>query len=231
MQRDQVSGATVTRLPAYLRVLLEAASDGIASMSSETLAQLSGNKPATVRRDMSSLSISGTRGVGYDVKHLVYEISVVLGVNQEWPVVIVGSGNLGRALANYSALADRGFPVRALIDVAPDLIGEPIAHLTVAPLSQLAELVDRCGITVGVIATPAPAAQGVADLLIRAGVTSLLNFTPTALTVPVGVQVRGVDLATELQILSFYQQRTSSARRGVGVPLGALRAIDQEAIG
>lgn len=231
MKRDRVSEATVARLPSYLRVLVDAATDGSATISSEHLAQLSGNQPATVRRDLSSLSITGTRGVGYDVKHLVYEISVVLGVNQEWPVVIVGAGNLGRALANYEALADRGFPVRVLIDIDPTLVGQHVAGVTVSPLEHLERLVQEQGITVGVIATPADAAQAVAEHLVAAGVTSLLNFTATPLSVSDDVQVRSVDLATELQILSFYQQRTSSARDGVGVPLGTLRALDREAVG
>lgn len=231
MKRDRVSEATVARLPSYLRVLVDAATEGSATISSEHLAQLSGNQPATVRRDLSSLSITGTRGVGYDVKHLVYEISVVLGVNQEWPVVIVGAGNLGRALANYEALADRGFPVRVLIDIDPTLVGQHVAGVTVSPLEHLERLVQEQGITVGVIATPADAAQAVAEHLVAAGVTSLLNFTATPLSVSDDVQVRSVDLATELQILSFYQQRTSSARDGVGVPLGTLRALDREAVG
>ncbi len=221
----------MARLPSYLRVLVDAATEGTTTVSSEHLAQLSGNQPATVRRDLSSLSISGTRGVGYDVKHLVYQISVELGVNQEWPVVIVGSGNLGRALANYEALAERGFPVRVLIDIDPALVGQSVAGVAVSPLGCLAQLVDEQAITVGVIATPAKAAQEVADRLVAAGVTSLLNFTATPLVVADDVQVRGVDLATELQILSFYQQRTSSARDGVGVPLATLRALEQEAVG
>ncbi len=221
----------MARLPSYLRVLVDAATDGSASISSEHLAQLSGNQPATVRRDLSSLSITGTRGVGYDVKHLVYQISVVLGVNQEWPVAIIGSGNLGRALANYEALSERGFPVRVLIDIDPELVGRRVAGVVVSGLDALEQLVAAEGITVGVIATPAEAAQDVADRLVAAGVTSLLNFTSTPLAVADEVQVRGVDLATELQILSFYQQRTSSARDGVGVPLATLRALEQEVAG
>lgn len=226
-----MSGATVARLPSYLRVLVDAATDGAPSISSEHLAQLSGNQPATVRRDLSTLSIAGTRGVGYDVKHLVHEISLILGVNREWPVVIVGSGNLGRALANYDALATRGFPVRALVDIDPEVIGQQFAGVQVESVDALERLVADHDIAVGVIATPGHAAQDVADRLVVAGVASLLNFAATPLFVPEGVQVRAVDLATELQILSFYQQRTSSARGGVGVPLAALRALDHGAAG
>ncbi len=226
-----MSGATVARLPAYLRVLVDAATAGATSIASDALAQASGNQPATVRRDLSSLSITGTRGVGYDVKHLVYEISVVLGVNHQWPVCIVGCGNLGRALANYDALAERGFPVRALIDIDPRLVGSTVAGLRVEALEALDRIIVERGIQVAVISTPAEAAQGVADRLTAAGVTSLLNFTATPLTVGPDVQVRGVDLATELQILSFYQQRSIGVRAGAGVPLGALSMLDHEAVG
>lgn len=231
MNREQVSGATVARLPSYLRVLVDTAAAGTATVSSETLAAASGNQSATVRRDLASLSITGTRGVGYDVKHLVYEISRVLGVNQEWPVIIVGSGNLGRALANYKAFGERGFPVRALIDVDPAVVGQVVAGLTVASVEDLPVLVKRHQVTVGVIATPASAAQDGADRLIAAGVTSLLNFTATPLVVPDGVEVRSVDLATELQILSFYQRRLSSARDGVGLPLGAVHQFEHKQFG
>ena len=117
-----VSEATVGRLPAYLRSLVELAADDISSVASGRLAELVGVNPATLRRDLASLGITGTRGVGYDVKYLLFEISVVLGVNQEWPVAVVGAGNLGRALTNYQGLASRGFPIRALFDVDQALV-------------------------------------------------------------------------------------------------------------
>ena len=122
-----VSEATVGRLPAYLRSLVELASDDMASVSSRRLAEHVGVNPATLRRDLSALGITGTRGVGYDVKYLLFEISVVLGVNQEWPVAVIGAGNLGRALANYQGLASRGFPVRVLFDIS-------LASACVAPV-------------------------------------------------------------------------------------------------
>lgn len=217
--KSRVSEATVSRLPGYLRSLVDLAQGSSASVSSDHLAELSNVNPATLRRDLASLDITGTRGVGYDVKYLVYEISVVLGLNQEWPVVVVGVGNLGRALANYEGLASRGFPVRALIDIDPDIVGTTVADIVVEHLDNVVALVDRAGITVAVLATPPGAAQSVADRLIEAGVASLLNFTAVPIEVPTSVEVRRVDLATELQILSFYQQRSAGARRGAGVPL------------
>lgn len=214
-----VSEATVGRLPAYLRSLVELASNDVASVSSGRLAGLVGVNPATLRRDLSSLGITGTRGVGYDVKYLLFEISVVLGVNQEWPVAVVGAGNLGRALANYQGLASRGFPVRVLLDIDDELVGSSIGGIPVHHVDRLAELVAANGVTVGVIATSAEAAQSVADQLVASGITSILSFTADSLTVPEHVVVRRVDLATELQILSFYQQRDTAVSSGAGVPL------------
>ncbi len=219
MSRDEISAATVGRLPTYLRALAELAGSDTGTVSSEGLAELVGVNAATVRRDLASLDIVGTRGVGYDVKYLVYEISLELGVNQEWPVVVIGAGNLGRALSNYRGLADRGFPIKCLIDVDETKVGTTVSGLPVCHLDDLPALVDEHHIAVGVIATPAAGAQEAADRLVEAGVTSLLNFTANPVVVSDEVVVRRVDLATELQILSFYRQRGGAASTGTGVPL------------
>jgi len=219
MASEEIPAPTVGRLPAYLRAAIELAGDEMSHVSSERLATMLGHNAATVRRDLGALGISGTRGVGYDVKHLVYEISVELGVNQEWPVVVVGAGNLGRALANYAGMAQRGFPVRALVDVNPDLVGASVAGVLVSGLNDLPDVVAANGVAVGVIATPADGAQEAADALVAAGITSILNFTVRSVVVPDTTIVRRVDLATELQILSFYQQRGQGVASGTGLPL------------
>jgi redox-sensing transcriptional repressor len=208
-----VSAATVSRLPTYLRTLGELAADEVASVSSAHLAALVGVNSATLRRDLSSLDIHGTRGVGYDVKYLVSAISLVLGVHQDWPVAVIGAGNLGRALANYGGMSERGFPVAAMFDVDPDKVGTTVAGLEVHHVDQLPELVMAEGISVAVIATPPSVAQAVADAVVAAGISSILSFAGQNLDVPDEVVVRRVDLATELQILSFYQQRGSAASR------------------
>ncbi len=172
-----------------------------------------------MRRDLASLDIAGTRGVGYDVNYLIVQISHVLGLNQEWPVVIVGAGNLGKALANYGGFSERGFPVAALVDIAEDLVGTTIGGVLVHAPTDLAELVDHGDIMVGVITTPPGVAQEATDLLVSNGIRSILNFTPTTLETPADVTVRSVDIATELQILSFYRQRGLAAEIGTGVPL------------
>jgi redox-sensing transcriptional repressor len=208
----RIPEATVTRLPVYLRILYELASDHIPNVSSERLAELAGVNAAKVRKDLSYLGSYGTRGVGYDVEYLLYQMSRELGLTRDWPVVIVGAGNLGQALANYGGFGERGFPVAALVDVDPAKVGTQVSGTIVRHLDDLPSIVPAKGGTIGVIATPASAAQQAADRLVRAGVTSILNFAPIVLTVPRGVSLRKVDLAVEMQILSFYQQRRSGAQ-------------------
>jgi redox-sensing transcriptional repressor len=201
--------ATVARLPVYLRSLLEVAAEGTETISSETLAEMAGVNAAKVRKDLSYLGSFGTRGVGYDVQFLLFQMSAELGLNQDWPVLIVGVGYLGHALANYGGFGQRGFTVAALIDADPARVGEKIGDVVVHAMDDLDAVVRDHGIAIGVIAVPAAAAQDVADKLVAAGVRSILNFAPVTLVVPEDVEVRKVDLAVELQILSFYQQRQS----------------------
>jgi redox-sensing transcriptional repressor len=202
--------ATIERLPVYLRVLCSLAEEDTATVSSEGLSVAAGVNPAKLRKDLSHLGSYGTRGVGYDVDLLVRRISFSLGLTQNWPVMIVGVGNLGHALANYGGFSSRGFQIRALVDVDPDLRGTSIAGVEVRPLGELEELVECHSVMIGVIATPAGSAQSVSDRLVASGVASILNFAPTVLTVPPGVQLRKVDLAVELQILAFHEQRRTS---------------------
>ncbi|HEX9258373.1 MAG TPA: redox-sensing transcriptional repressor Rex [Acidimicrobiales bacterium] len=209
--RQRIPEATVARLPVYLRILYELAADHVSNVSSERLAEMAGVNAPKVRKDLSYLGSYGTRGVGYDVDYLLYQMSRELGLTHEWPVVIVGAGNLGQALANYAGFDERGFPVAALVDVSPSKVGTVINGITVRHLDDLDTLVPAKGNTIGIIATPAAAAAVAAERLVEAGVTSILNFAPVVLTAPRGVTIRKVDLAVELQILSFYQQRRANA--------------------
>jgi redox-sensing transcriptional repressor len=203
--------ATVARLPIYLRTLMEAAENHETTISSERLAELGGVNAAKVRKDLSYLGSLGTRGVGYDVEFLVFEISRELGLTRDWGVIIVGVGNLGHALSNYKGFGARGFQVVGLVDNDPAKVGEVIAGVTVRHLDDLPALVQEVGPAIGVITTTANVAQDVADRLVAAGVSSILNFASVVITVPPGVAVRKVDLSIELQILSFYQQRAAHA--------------------
>jgi redox-sensing transcriptional repressor len=209
--RRPIPEATVARLPVYLRSLADLAAGRVLTVSSERLAEMAGVNAAKVRKDLSYLGSYGTRGVGYDVEYLLFQVSRQLGLTQDWPVVVVGVGHLGHALANYGGFGDRGFPVAALVDADPAKVGERVGSLTVAPLAELDGIVERLGIAIGVIATPASVAQEVVDRLVEAGVRSILNFAPALVSVPPEVSLRKVDLAVELQILSFYQQREAAA--------------------
>ncbi len=208
-----IPDATVARLPIYLRALYALADRGVATVSSEELAAAAGVNSAKLRKDLSHLGSYGTRGVGYDVDYLVYQVSRELGLTQDWPVLIVGAGNLGRALANYGGFATRGFRIAALLDCDPTVVGTVIARHTVRSAADIEDVVERFGVSIGVIATPAAAAQNVCDRLVAAGVTSILNFAPVVLSVPSGVDVRKVDLSIELQILAFHAQRRGAVAR------------------
>ncbi len=193
--------ATVNRLPLYLRCLAECDSP---TVSSERLADLAKVNSAKVRKDLSFLGSYGTRGVGYDVAHLTFQIERALGLTRDWAVAIVGIGNLGSALAGYGGFRDKGFAVLGLFDSDPAKVGMEVGGQKVEPLSKLEEIVKKRGLSIGVVTTPAAAAQEAADRLTAAGITSILNFAPTVLHVPDGVAVRRVDLSTELQICSYY---------------------------
>ncbi len=209
--------ATVARLPLYLRALTALSERSVPTVSSEELAAAAGVNSAKLRKDFSYLGSYGTRGVGYDVEYLVYQISRELGLTQDWPVVIVGIGNLGAALANYGGFASRGFRVAALIDADPAMAGKPVAGIPVQHTDDLERIIADNGVSIGVIATPAGAAQQVCDRLVAAGVTSILNFAPTVLSVPDGVDVRKVDLshrAADPRLPRAAQGRRGGRRRG-----------------
>lgn len=212
-----IPAATVDRLPVYLRALLELARTGITTVSSEDLALRAGVTAAKVRKDLSHLGTYGTRGVGYDVEFLAFEVSRALGVAHHWPVAVVGVGNLGRALVGHADFARRGFPVVAAFDVADDIVGTVVEGVEVSHLDELAEVVAARGVAIAVITTPAAAAQGVADALVAAGIRSIMSFAPTVVTVPEGVSLRAVDIASELQILGFHLQRADPATPPAGV--------------
>jgi redox-sensing transcriptional repressor len=203
------------------------AAGGTAVASSEELALAAGVTSAKVRKDLSHLGSYGTRGVGYDIAYLIHQIRRELGLTQDWGIAIAGIGNLGHALANYKGFGDRGFRVAALVDIDPAKVGERVGELEVAHIDGLPALVRERGIAIGVIATPATAVQDAGDRLVDAGIRSILNFAPAPLAAPPGVSVRSVDLAVELQILAYYEQRKAALadvrRRGGAVAFAPTR--------
>jgi redox-sensing transcriptional repressor len=223
----RIPEATVLRLPVYQRILTELVRAGTRTVSSEQLAELARVNAAKVRKDLSLLGSFGTRGSGYDPEFLIAQIDRALGIDENRSVAIVGIGNLGRALTNSAGFASRGCQVTSLFDVDPAVVGEEIRGIKVRHMDELATLrAGECP-DIGVITTPGWSAQGVADLLVRAGVTSLLNFAPRVLHVPSQVHVRYVDLSIELQVLGFYRARQEAAARvGNGdEPVPLIRAV------
>jgi len=223
--RRKIPEAALVRLPLYLRILHEVTSEGIAGISSGQLAELAGVNAAKVRKDLSYLGSYGVRGVGYEVPFLTYQIQRALGVNHEWPVVIVGAGNLGQALANYGGFIERGFSVAGIFDTDQSKIDTVVGGTRVRHLDELSQVVQSRNVNIGVLATPDEGAQEAANRLVRAGVGSILNFVSVVFSVPRGVTVRRVDLAGELQILSYHEQQrvnsqshnnpTAAVQRGV----------------
>jgi len=210
--RRKIPEAALGRLPVYLRILVEVAAAGTSRISSEELAELAAVNAAKVRKDLSYLGTYGTRGVGYEVQFLTYQIQRELGLNQSWPVVIVGAGNLGQALANFTGISERGFHIVGVVDKDESKIGTVVGGVRVKHADELTQIVHSKSVSIGIIATPAAQAQDAADALVKSGVGSIMNFAPTVLSVPRGVHVRKVDLALELQILSYYEQCRNTSR-------------------
>jgi len=207
-EERRIPEASVARLPIYLRCLSELTETAVATVSSVSLAELAGVNAAKVRKDLSYLGSYGTRGVGYEVEYLTHQIRLELGLTQDWPVVVCGMGNLGQALANYGGFGSRGYPIGGLIDADPAKVGTELHGHTIHHIDDLDRVVAESGATIGILATPAEAAQSVVDRMVEAGLKSILNFAPSIVSVPEGVSLRKVDLAIELQILSFYQGRS-----------------------
>jgi redox-sensing transcriptional repressor len=210
----------VVRLPVYQRILAELVRTNVTTVSSEQLARLAAVNAAKVRKDLSLLGSFGTRGSGYDPNYLITQIEHALGVDRNWAIAVVGIGNLGRALTNSQGFASRGFRVTALFDVDPAVIGEEIRGLKVRHMDEIASLRSNERPAIGVIATPDWAAQEVANLLVKVGVTSILNFAPRVLIVPAHVHLRYIDLSIELQVLGFYRARQDR-------PAGEIEADDE----
>ncbi|MGH8988781.1 MAG: redox-sensing transcriptional repressor Rex [Acidimicrobiales bacterium] len=216
-RQRRIPEATIVRLPLYQRILAEMLHEGSTTVSSEALAERARVTAAKVRKDFSLFGSFGTRGTGYDTAFLATQIDRALGADRDWPIAIIGIGNLGRALANSDGFASHGFRVAGLYDVDPAVVGARVAGLRVA---HLAELPEGPRAAIGVIAAPAAGAQAVADALVAAGVGSILNFAPRVLSVRPGVMVRYVDLSIELQVMSFFLTRRDPRLPPLGVEPG-----------
>ncbi len=207
--KGPIPDATVARLPIYLRCLTYLGSVD-EHCSSDDLAAAAGVKSAQVRKDFSYLGSYGTRGVGYDIDELTIQLRKALGLTRKYPVMIVGAGNLGSALANYKGIDTWGFSIASIVDIDEAKIGRYVDGHSVESVRDIANIVTDRHIEIGIITVPAPAAQSIVERLTDAGVTSILNFAPTVIHPPEGVTIRRVDIAVSLGILAFYKNNEDS---------------------
>jgi len=202
-RNQSIPSPAVRRLSVYLRRLEYLAAQGVEKVSSRSLAESLRLADAQVRKDLAYFGQFGRPGVGYLVGPLVEELRRILGTDKIWPVVLVGSGDLGRALLRYKGFRRRGFDLVAAFDVSPAVVGRTIGGVPVLHVRQLPAVVAKHGVKLGIVAVPTDAAQDVADMLQAAGVRGILNFAPTVLHAAAEASVRPVDLAAELEQLSF----------------------------
>lgn len=195
--------AVVSRLSLYLRELQHLVREGQQRTSSSQLGSLLGFSDAQVRKDLAYFGHFGHPGIGYRCDDLIHAVRKILGTDRDWPVAMVGTGNLGRALLGYKGFSHQGFRIVAAFDIDPQRVGDTIEGVSVIHLDRLAEVVAENRIKLGMIAVPAPAAQSVADKMVAAGVEGIVNFAPVTISLPEGVRHVGVDLAIELEQLSF----------------------------
>jgi len=199
----RIADSTVRRLSMYLRYLEDLDTRGQATASSDELAHLCGTTPAQVRKDLSFFGSFGKRGLGYPVHELTAHLREILGLGQEWKVIIVGAGKIGAALANYRGFRQRGFTVVGVYDSDPAKVGTPWGASTVRAMQDLTTDVAREGASIAVLAIPSENAQAVVDTIVGAGIRAILNFAPTQITVPPHVSLKSVNMAMELEGLSF----------------------------
>lgn len=206
MQRSEkrVPHIVVSRLPVYLRALMLMEQQGKSYTSSHELAGWLGCTPAQIRKDLSHFGEFGKQGTGYSVSGLQKHLRNILHLEREWPVIVVGAGHIGSAIANYSGFSQRGFKVYAVFDNAKEKIGSAAGKFIVQDATDLGAFVAHNGIRHAMLAVPASAAQSVADALVKSGVSAILNYAPVHLTCPPHVQVEYIDPAMHLQMMTHY---------------------------
>ena len=200
---EKVSDSTIRRISAYYRVISDLLAAGQQTASSYEIARRSGATSPQLRKDLSTFGNFGTRGLGYDMVALHEELRAILGLNRRWRVAVVGAGNLAHALAEYREFRRQGFEIVAIFDIDPNRIGQKWEDIEVQHFNEFPTSARTGQFDMGVITTPATAAQEVADRLVEAGIRGILNFASVKLTVPDQVTLRNVDMAIELESLSF----------------------------
>jgi redox-sensing transcriptional repressor len=204
MSEKLIPDIVVGRLPVYLRSLQRMAANGRQMTSSQELGERLGISPAQIRKDLSQFGEFGKQGAGYQIDYLIDQIRDILHVKQVWEIAVIGTGDIGSAVARYGGFANRGFAVCLLFDNNPEVIGKQIGPFTVHDIADLEQSIREAGVKIAMIATPASQAQGVADRLVEAGVKAILNYAPVSLNVPSDVHVQYIDPVIHLQRMTYY---------------------------
>jgi redox-sensing transcriptional repressor len=200
----EIPEVVIDRLPVYARALSILQDKGREVVSSQELGAQLGVTPAQIRKDLSYFGRFGKQGRGYNVKRLLEELQQILGLDREWTMVVVGVGQLGRAILGYGGFSPQGFRIVGAFDADPGMIGECIGDLVVRPVSDLSEVLNSTSADIGIVATPAHTAQEVIDLLVKCGVRAILNYAPIAAQAPKNVHVKDIDPVLALQSMTFY---------------------------
>ncbi|OLB10357.1 MAG: redox-sensing transcriptional repressor Rex [Candidatus Rokubacteria bacterium 13_1_20CM_2_68_19] len=200
---------TVRRLSVYTRCLLQLEEDGVKTVSSQDLAERFNLNSAQVRKDLAYFGEFGVRGIGYYVSSLKAELQRILGLDREWPVALVGFGNLGSALFHYRGFGRQGFRIAVIFDDDPAKVGREVDGVPIFSTRDLAREIQARRVQMAIVAVPAEAAQSVADQLVAAGIKAVLNFAPARIRLPRDVRLKDVDLSIELETLSFYLAKAS----------------------
>lgn len=212
-KRKNIPEPTIARLPRYLRSFAEFMHSHQEVLSSKELAAASGINPSQVRKDLAYFGQFGQRGIGYDVKTLDLKMREILGLHKAWRIALVGCGNLGTALLQYGGFNKAGFKIEAAFDVDPSKVGWELEGVRIWATPAIRQVVREKKIEIAIIAVPASQAQRVADGLVDAGIRAIVNFAPCVLTVPKSVLVRGVDLASELEHLTYFLEKASKTEK------------------
>ncbi len=204
MNAEKIPDIIIGRLPVYLRALQRMADNGIKTTSSQELGEHVGISAAQIRKDISQFGEFGKQGTGYSIAYLLDKLKEILKVNRRWEVALVGAGDMGHALARYQGFVNRGFQIVMIFDNDKEKVGQKVDGFTIEDSDKLVERVKSAGIKIAMLTVPAPAAQGVADKLVQAGVKAILNYAPISLNVPRNVKVQYIDPATHLQRMTYY---------------------------
>ncbi len=204
MNAEKIPDIIIGRLPVYLRALQRMADNGIKTTSSQELGEHVGISAAQIRKDISQFGEFGKQGTGYSIAYLLDKLREILKVDRIWDVTLIGAGDMGHALANYQGFQNRGFHIVSIFDNNKEKIGTKIGEFTVQDTDKMIESIKAANVKIAMLTVPAPAAQGVADKLVQAGVRAILNYAPISLNVPNNVKVQYIDPATHLQRMTYY---------------------------